>query len=56
MHSKLLSAVVAGFGTVLIVATPAMASEINWSHSYREAKKSVKGSDALLMLDFYTDW
>ncbi len=45
-----------GLVPILVIAASAPASEIKWVSSYAEAKREAKDKNALMMLDFYTDW
>jgi hypothetical protein len=56
MASKLFHSAAVGLVPFLVIAASAPASEIKWVSSYADAKREAKDKNALMMLDFYTDW
>ena len=56
MASRLFHSAAAGLVPFLVIAASAPAGEIKWVSSYASAKRAAKDKNALMMLDFYTDW
>lgn len=56
MALRLFHSAAAGLVPLLLIAASAPAAQIKWVSSYPAAKRQAKNKNALMMLDFYTDW
>ncbi len=56
MALRLFHSAAAGLVPLLLIAAAAPAAQIKWVSSYPAAKRQAKDKNALMMLDFYTDW
>jgi len=56
MHRGTGLKLLASVGGVLLICGSAQADKIKWAESFKEAKKQVKRTNGLMMIDFYTNW